>query len=324
MSSAPSCCCRWFDGHLGGWFTDQESWQGSGQTIKTMQLYSDIDRIENELREIGIAAGGAVTVEQLNKFDSLHYEGNDAVDAAAAFIGLSRAAAAGGLESNERVLDVGSGLGGPARYLASQFRCRVTALELQSDVHGKAKELTMRAGLDDDVEHVNDDFLSVALAGLGPGPGGYDAVTSWLVFLHIPDKATLLSKCAEMLRPGGKMYVEDFYRIGPPFSEAEARSLKVDVYCEKLSTREQYVTTCEGAGFEEVEFEDKTADWTAFVCERLVAFRAGRERFERVHSDATYAKLLHFYEAVERLFRGGHLGGVRLKATKKPYEDTTM
>ena len=328
-----SCSCfRWISSmNLDGWYSDTESWAGGGDGIKTMQLYSDIERIENELRELGIEEGGAVSVAQLNRFDSLHYEGNCAVDAAAQFMGLDAKMTCGGIEGGAaasssptvRVLDVGSGLGGPARYLADQFACHVTALELQSDVHAKAAQLTERAGLEGSVEHVCGDILSTGLGELGEGRGSFGAVTSWLVFLHIPDKKALLGKCAEMLRPGGQLYAEDFFRKGD-FSPSELRSLAEDVYCESLPTQAEYVAACESAGLEVTGFEDKTDDWAAFVTERLVAFRGDRARFVRVHSEATYKRLLHFYTAVQKLFAGGHLGGVRLCAGKPGYEDTAM
>ena len=279
---------------------------GAAEEIKTMKLYSDIERIDNELRELGVANGASIDPTQLFALDSLHYEGTEACDAAITALNL---------DASSQVLDVGAGLGGPARYLAHTAGCDICAVELQDDVHSKAAELTQRAGLAPNVSHVRADFLTFDLASLGSGEGTFDAVVSWLVFLHIADKGALLPRCAAMLKPGGTIYVEDFFEKSP-FSGAETRSLRDDVYCADLPTRDKYVAALEAAGFTDIVFEEKTVDWTAFVDDRLGKFVAARERFVRVHSEGTYDKLHHFYSAMSRLFNGGNLGGVRLQARK--------
>ena len=48
--------------------------------IKSMKLYNNVDRIFNELREIGKATSSTLLVEDLIKFDQLHYHGTDAID----------------------------------------------------------------------------------------------------------------------------------------------------------------------------------------------------------------------------------------------------
>ena len=55
------------------------------------RLYSDIERIDNELRERGVAAGAPLAAPQLFAIDSLHYEGDAAVEAGIASCGLTAA-----------------------------------------------------------------------------------------------------------------------------------------------------------------------------------------------------------------------------------------
>jgi cyclopropane fatty-acyl-phospholipid synthase-like methyltransferase len=272
--------------------------------IKTMKLYSDIERVDNELRALGIMDGQSIDPATLAKFDSMHYEGDSAVAAAVSALGATSAS---------KVLDVGSGFGGPARYLANHTGCRVTAIELQDDVHTKACVLTSRCGLDAAVTHLHGNFLDSAMQ---PAVGGdYDGVVSWLVFLHIPDKRALLAKCHAVLAPGGRLFTDDFY-MKAEFTAAEKQSLKTDVYCENLPTKAEYTLAVEGAGFADVQWVDKTTDWTKFVTERLSMFKAAKVRFVGLHGEPMYSKLLHFYCAVHALFVGGHLGGVRLTAKK--------
>lgn len=69
------------------------------------------------------------------------------------------------LSSNHHVLDVGSGLGGPARYLAHKTGCLVTAIELQDDLHKEAENLTQRCNLQQKLKHITGDFLQMDLGG---------------------------------------------------------------------------------------------------------------------------------------------------------------
>ncbi len=91
-----------------------------------------------------------------------------------------------------RIINIGSGLGGPARYLAGQYNCQVLAVELQDELHRTACELTERCRLGDQVTHVAGDFLAVArhLA-----PSSYDAVVSWYEILSFPRVTSHCNRC---------------------------------------------------------------------------------------------------------------------------------
>jgi len=119
--------------------------------IKSMGLYHHVERVVNELRDLGKAEGEPLRASDLTAFDQLHYHGTDAVDEAIRAMGI-------GAESS--VLEIGSGFGGPARHLASASGAAVTALELQEDHHLVAVNLTRRCGLADRVSHVCGDFLT--------------------------------------------------------------------------------------------------------------------------------------------------------------------
>jgi cyclopropane fatty-acyl-phospholipid synthase-like methyltransferase len=268
--------------------------------IKDMKLYFRVERIYNELAELGYEEGAALRVADLFPYDQYHYHGTDAVDEA-----LERLA----VGPSSRVLDVGSGLGGPARYLAQAVGCEVTAIELQEDVHRVALDLTRRCGLAEHVHHVRGDILE------SPAVGEHDFVMSWLAFLHIPDRARLLERCRAALRPGGRLYVEDFHEIGR-FSDAERAALAADVYCEYLPSLREFAAQCEEAGFEAVETIDVTPQARAFARDRAQAWRASRERHVRVHGEEVYAGLAHFFDVVGALFEGGHFGLGRVLATK--------
>lgn len=267
--------------------------------IKTMKLYSDVERVERELRARGKSPHAPLSIADLAEFDQLHYGGTEAVDEAARRLDIGPA---------KRVIDVGAGLGGPARHLASTTGCRVTAVELQRELHACAARLTTRCELGDRVEHLHGDFLRLILP-----VAGFDALVSWLTFLHIEDKAALLERCRSVLKVGGRIYIEDFFERGT-LTLGEVESLERDVYCRGLPTADQYRRQLEQAGFKDVKLIDMSADWTAYVTERRRRFAADRMRFVHLHGTATFGKLDGFYQAMQALFEGGNLGGLRITA----------
>ena len=273
----------------------------SEENIKTMKLYSRVDRVYAQLRDAGIGDDDPIPLEVLNRFDQYHYHGTDAVDEGIARLSLA---------SRHRVLEVGSGLGGPARYIASRVGCTVTALELQPDMHEVASRLTERCGLSHLVRHQRGDMLE------GPVPSDhFDALFGWLVFLHIPERELLYRRCHEALRPGGRLYVEDMFERGS-FTPDEREMLAVKAYCRNLPRLEGLRRDLERAGFGDIRIDDLTSPWTAFVSERARAYRANREHEVALHGEGVYTGIDDFYTSVAALFGGGNLGGLRVSAQK--------
>jgi sarcosine/dimethylglycine N-methyltransferase len=271
------------------------------ESAKSMKLYDRVERIHHELRALGIADDAPLTVGQLVPFDQYHYHGTVAVDEAAARLGIDAAS---------RVLDVGAGIGGPARWLAATTGCHVTALELQPDLNATAADLTRRCGLADRVTHVAGDILDGA-----PVDGGYDALISYLAVLHIPDRGRLFAACHRALVPGGGMYIEDFTLRSEP-TPAQREALRVKVQCPYVPPPDVYRQDILDAGFERVDLEDVTADWTAFTAERLAAFRSDRDRLVRVHGEEVADGLEDFFATMAGLYADGVLGGARITASR--------
>ena len=270
--------------------------------IKSMKLYTHLGRVFRELGELGKLADDPLSVDELSAFDQLHYHGTAALDVAMAMIGA---------DGGQRWLEIGSGLGGPARYLAAYGDAHVTALELQQDQHEVAQSLTARCGLADRVEHVCGDFLEFERE-----PGSFDAIVSWLALYHIPDRPRLLEKCNRLLAPGGRFYTEDLTARGD-IDEAQRALLQRDLYAITLRHINEYRQDLEDAGFEVEICKPMSADWAEFVRVRLAAYRADRARHLRVHGADAVNAMTVFYTAVNRHFQSGKLGGLRLCARKR-------
>jgi len=269
--------------------------------IKSMKLYNNVDRIFNELREIGKSTSSSLLVEDLTKFDQLHYHGTDAID-----IFIEK------LEINEKtkILDVGSGIGGPARYLADKTGAEITAIELQSDQNNLAKDLTKKCGLSNKVNHICGDILDYDFKNQT-----FDAVVSWLTLYHIANHEILLKKLFDLLNPNGFFYTEDITsRIN--LSDADRKEIKKEIYGIHLPYFDNYISNLEQNGFKLIFSEDMSSSWTDFTKERIKKYNSEKERNIRVHGKEVYDSLNSFYNFVGQYFSNGKLGGIRVIAKK--------
>jgi sarcosine/dimethylglycine N-methyltransferase len=266
--------------------------------MKAMKLYDGGERLHRELVAQGIEPGTPLRVSQLTSYDQFHYFGTAAVDEAINTLSITK-----GL----RVLDIGAGLGGPARYIAEKTGAHVTAIELQQDLYDAGRDLTLRCGLSSLVEH----RCGNVLEGV---EGKFDAIISMLCFLHIPPRQRLLSICRAALRQSGKLYIEDYAKRRPTTTE-EAQSLATKVQCSYLPTAEEYRQHLGSAGFEHIEMRDVTAAWTSFTAERLAIFRKARPRHVAIHGEEAISGLEDFYATVAGLFASGAISGLKIIAS---------
>ena len=101
-----------------------------------------------------------------------------------------------GLAPGMHVLDVGCGIGGPARYFAEAHKCRVTGIDLTEEFVQVAAELTRRCGLADLVT-----FRQGSALDLPFDAGTFDAATLIHVGMNIADKARLFEEVRRVLKP---------------------------------------------------------------------------------------------------------------------------
>jgi ubiquinone/menaquinone biosynthesis C-methylase UbiE len=106
------------------------------------------------------------------------------------------------LQSGLRVLDIGCGIGGTARFLASRYRCLVTGIDLTPEYVEVGIGLNRRVGLSDQIE------LRVANAlNLPFDEASFDRATLLHVGINIPDKPKMCAEIRRVLRPGARLAV---------------------------------------------------------------------------------------------------------------------
>jgi ubiquinone/menaquinone biosynthesis C-methylase UbiE len=170
------------------------------------------------------------------------------------------------------LLDIGSGLGGPARYFAQAYRCRVTGLDLSEEYVAVAGALAQRVGLADQVSYRQGNALDLPF-----DDATFDGAYMMHVGMNIADKARLYSEVHRVLKPGGAFGLYDVMRINEglfsypvPWSSGEETNF--------IETPATYRALLSAEGFEVVKERDRRQLAVDFYRERMAnaAKRAGR------------------------------------------------
>jgi MPBQ/MSBQ methyltransferase len=193
----------------------------------------------------------------LSPVDEFHIRGRDATSELA-----QRAALKPGL----KVLDVGSGLGGSVRFLASEHQCKVTGVDLTEEYVDVANALADLVGLKDLVE-----FRQASALKLPFADGSFDVVWTEHVQMNIADKRAFYMEMARVLKSGGCLAFHDILKgrgepLHFPVPWAEEASISF------LATPETVRGLLETLGFDIVDWEDKSRQslqWFTAVVEKL-------------------------------------------------------
>lgn len=156
------------------------------------------DRIKLALATI-TPEGEMLTVAQLAPLDQFHTRG---------ILATTELADATGLEPSTRVLDLGCGIGGPARYLAANFGCRVTGVDLSPAFINAAAYLTERCGLSDRVTFRVGNAVHLLFED-----AAFDTVFLQHVEINVEDRTALYAEIRRILMRGGLHEVIRFLTI---------------------------------------------------------------------------------------------------------------
>src|SRR5215470_9520644 len=190
-----------------------------------------------------------LTPQQLAALDQFHTRG------LAATIELAKLA---GITADSSVLDVGSGIGGPARVLAATYGCRVTGVDLSEAFVDAARYLTERTGQSAQVS-----FQTASALELPFDDGRFNIVLLQHVAMNIADRARLYAEIRRVLRPGGRFATFDVVSNGvePHYPVPWARTPATSFLLSAAATR----GAIEPAGFRTLAWRDDTAAAKAWV-----------------------------------------------------------
>ena len=104
----------------------------------------------------------------------------------------------------DHILDVGSGLGGPARYMAKRFGCRVSGIDLTAEFCDVARHLSALLGLEERVSISHGDALAMPF-----GDAVFDGAYSMNVSMNIADKRALYREIHCVIKPGAWLMLSE-------------------------------------------------------------------------------------------------------------------
>jgi ubiquinone/menaquinone biosynthesis C-methylase UbiE len=136
-----------------------------------------------------------LTLEDLAPVDEFHVRGRQATEELTGALALA---------PGMRVLDVGSGIGSPSRYVAATYDCEVVGIDLTEEYCRAAALLAERVGLSHRVEYRPGNALAMPL-----DDGAFDAAYTQHVAMNVEDKLRLYGEVWRVLKPGGRFGIYD-------------------------------------------------------------------------------------------------------------------
>jgi SAM-dependent methyltransferase len=207
------------------------------------QNYSQKDLATSILSALESVGKEIKSHEDTSAFDEFHIRGMEATLEIAEMEGLIE---------GMKMLDLGSGLGGPARTLAAEFGCRVTGVDLVKEYITAAEMLTERLGQSSLVK-----FRQADMTDLPFNDGSFDGAWTIHTQMNIEDKGKLFNEVSRVLKPGGLFIIYEICAgpLSPPYFPVPWAN---DPSISFLITPEELRDILSDAGFVELQWRDVT------------------------------------------------------------------
>ena len=217
-------------------------------TSNVANHYADGGDLAKTIAERLRAAGkemGKLTTSDLAAVDEFHIRGRKATLELAGHLNI---------DAGSHVLDIGSGLGGPARTVAETFGCSVTGIDLTQAFCDAATALSTWVGLAERVEFRRGDATDLPFDG-----DAFDAAMTMHVAMNIAAKDTMYAEARRVLKPRGRFVVYDVLQgeggeVHYPVPWAREPSIS------NLATPDEMTTLLSGAGFRILSSDDSTEE----------------------------------------------------------------
>ena len=210
-------------------------------------------------------------------------------------VGLIKSA----LKPGARVLDVGSGIGGAAFYLAKTFGVKVVGIDLAEEMVQLANENADKAGVGDSVTTILGDILTTEFSE------PFDVIWSRDALMHIPDKTRLFKRLFDLMTPGGTLVITDYAKgVGAGSTEFQAYVKKTGYH---LTDPASYGKLLEAAGFNEVQAEDATSTFLDIMSREADRLKNNRSDFLGLFSEQDLNYLLERWLAKDGYCKAGDM-----------------
>ena len=261
-----------------------------------------LDRLNAALVDDGIHLS-RLSAEALAPYDQFHGRGLEAT------VEMADALDVG---AGDHLLDIGSGIGGPARYFAQRFGCRVTGIDLTAEFCDVARVLTRRLGLETQVEFAHGNALQMPFAD-----GSFDGAYSMNVSMNIADKSTFYREIHRVLKPGAWLMLSEIAKgtggeLDYPTPWARTANASF------LSTPEETQRGLVGAQFDVVQLRSTREQALAFGARSRAMVERGEKPPHRavmlIHGDIATQAMAN----TARGLKDGRIEPIEVLARKRP------
>ncbi|HJZ97247.1 MAG TPA: methyltransferase domain-containing protein, partial [Candidatus Solibacter sp.] len=228
--------------------------------------------------------------------DQDHFGGVEANDILAAKAGIAK---------HHLVLDVCSGMGGPARYLADQIGCRVVGLDFTRSRYLAAQRLTAIVRLEHLVSFEYGNALEMPFEDRT-----FDVVIGQEAWCHVAEKPRLIAECGRVVKPDGIIAFTDILRK-PALTDAEMERVGREMTFPSLETLEGYTALLERQQCSAVARDDLSEQWAQILVKRLEMYRSLKSETAAKFGDEHSRHWDDIYSFFVGLFGTGKLGGGR-------------
>jgi sarcosine/dimethylglycine N-methyltransferase len=267
--------------------------QGEKVAAHWARLSLTMDGALQALRSQGIAPGQA-TAEDLHALDMLHMGGLAATDM------LAEMAA---LRPGQQVLDVGAGVGGPARRMARKNGAKVWGVELGASMYQTAVALTELVGLKDQVQ-----FKQASALALPFPDGAFDVVVMQHVAMQISEKAQLFGECVRVLNQHGVLALHEIF-AGEGGSPIFPLAWATDPAMSSLETLDECTARLARLGLQSDPYVDRSAEGQQYHMANMKAMQQALAQQEGTQGRSVEATRVRLQTAtsMERNLREGRL-----------------
>lgn len=207
-----------------------------------------MESILEKLQEAGVALDGLSALD-LAPMDHLHGRGRAATDDMIAHLRP---------QAGQSIIDIGCGVGGPARYIAERHGAEVTGIDLTAEFIEVAAELARLTGLSDKAHFKQANALDLPFED-----ATFDAGFTQNVSMSVPDKAQFFAEAARVLKPGAR-FVAGEVAQGPGGDVIYPVPWAMTVEISHLTPPDETTAILEDAGFRVEEVHDSTEHALAY------------------------------------------------------------
>jgi sarcosine/dimethylglycine N-methyltransferase len=243
----------------------------------------------------------AVTPDSLALFDHFHGRGIAATKELATLLAA---------QPGEQVLDIGCGIGGPARWIAAHCGCHVTGVDLTPEFCAAAQALNSACGMTDMVRILQGSALALPLPD-----ASFDRAYSQNVVMNIGDKRGFYREARRVLKPRGLLALSNL-GTGPAGVPIFPLPWASDPAASFLSTPEETERDLLAAGFEVLSFRDITTDLLPVQRKQLTALETEGLPAQGWHVFMGPEQSLTLQKNVARSFLEGRLSAIEVLARR--------